>query len=129
MGKHLNVWRYFMYLSHPGPEQAVCRRVPDGSSSIPRSKESLRRQEWEPQRRWPRGNASETWLPSPTPPLPLTGFSLNFLSDYTLLREAPGEAGGTGRDVWRPGLLIIQNAFTLCYSSYLLDISLEARQP
>lgn len=72
------------------------------------------------------GDASETWLPSPTPPLPLLGFSPNFFS-MLLLRVAPGEAGGPGRDVRRPGPLIIQNAFTLCYLSYLFDISLKAR--
>ena len=73
------------------------------------------------------GDALKTWLPSPTLPLPLLASPPTFSLTTVLPRVAPGEAGGPGRDVWRPGPLIIQNAFTLCYLSYLFDISLKAR--
>lgn len=127
MGKHLNVCRHFLCLSHPGPEQAVCRRALDGTWSSPCSRESLRRQEAEPERRQPQGMPRRHGFPAPPRPYHFWASPPTFSLTMVLPRVAPGEAGGPGRDVWRPGPLIIQNAFTLCYLSYLFDISLKAR--
>ena len=114
-------------LSHPGPEQAVCRRALDGTLSSLCSRESLRRQEAELHRRWPQGMPRRHGFLAPPHPYHFWASPPTFSLTTLLLRVAPGEAGGPGRDVQRPGPLIIQNAFTLCYLSYLFDISLKAR--